>query len=292
MFLNFQHFFSAFVKMFLFSGLWLISIVPQVYGEKTFSSAGEVFIHFAMEESGQMGSRWETRIIESTKRWSVEDAHGFLSFLKSRIGGEDTVKRIKSVSYFRDMSFTSFKHRVFFYEEYLGSEGITNRLRISLSGFHVGDPEEIRAVVKYLEDYIVEKEAVKEAMKRNLQAFAIAKLNDLKVVVKYLEDYIGEKEAVKEAMKRSFQGFAIAKFNDLEAMVGYVEGRIGKKEVLKKMRSDLQSFTKAQLSYLQAMEKELGREKISELIRTYNLKNDIFKPGFKGTCPAVFTKML
>ena len=175
--------------MFLFSGLWLIFVdVPQVYGaeapvleqvqhsQKTFSLAGEVFIHFAKEElgaegMGQMGARWGERIIKSTKSWSVKDAQGFLRFLNQRIGREDTIKRIKSVSYFQLMSFTSFINRVSFYEEYLGEEGITTRLRRSLGGFHKGDPEEIRKVVKYVEEYIGE-EAVKEAMKSNLEAFS------------------------------------------------------------------------------------------------------------------------
>ena len=102
MFLKFPYFFLTSIKMFLFSSLWLALInLPQVYGaeapaleqiqiKKTFSSAGEVFIHFATEELGaegmeQMGLRWEERITKSTKSWSVKDAHGFLRFLSQRI---------------------------------------------------------------------------------------------------------------------------------------------------------------------------------------------------------------
>ena len=59
----------------------------------------------------------------------------------------------------------------------------------------------------YVEDYVGDKEAVKEAMKSNLEAFSRAKLDSLKKVVGYVEEYIGE-EAVKEAMKSNLQGFS------------------------------------------------------------------------------------
>ena len=89
-------------------------------------------------------------------------------------GVEDTLKRIKSVSYFSFMRFESFKERVDFFSGYIGEEGVKERLRKSLGGFHKGNIEEMRLVIEFIEAYIG-REGVKERMKKDLEGFSRAK---------------------------------------------------------------------------------------------------------------------
>ena len=101
----------------------------------------------------------------------------FLEKMEARIGVEQTLKRIQAPSYFR-MSYVNFKDIVSLYEEYIGVEGVTQRLNRSLGGFDKGNVEAVRAVITYLQIYFGGKEegklAIQQIMKKNLRGFSNA----------------------------------------------------------------------------------------------------------------------
>ena len=68
---------------------------------------------------------------------------------------------------------------MFLYEEYIGEEGVTMRLRRSLGGFHIGEISEIRDVIEFVESYIGAEET-KKRMKENLRGFSKLTLSQLK----------------------------------------------------------------------------------------------------------------
>ncbi len=203
-------------------------------------STGSVFVQFAQKHIGknwmdQMGAQWERRITHATRHWSQKDAEDFLNFLQNRIGVEDTIKRMKSPSYFSIIRYQSFIARVSLYEEYIGESGVTIRLRKSLGGFEQGQVDEIRKVIEYVKNYIGE-ENMKELMTRNLRGFSNAKLSELKQVVKFVEIHIGT-NLTKEKMKR-----------------------------------DLESFTRLTLNQLQQRKKDIGVETLKILLEQYNFQ--------------------
>ena len=59
-----------------------------------------------------------------------------------------------------------------------------------MQGFTNAKLEELTGVVPFIEDYIG-REGVKERMESNLQGFVRAKLDELKGVVSFIEGYIG-----------------------------------------------------------------------------------------------------
>ena len=165
---------------FLFVSFPIVSFAcPESFSSDSIAPDSS-FVNFAKKHLGEtMGVRWEQRITDATKKWSRKDIEDFLNFLQNRIGTEDTLKRIKSPSYFKLTSYKKFKERVFLYEEYIGKEGVTMRLRRSLGGFHIGEVSEIRDVIEYVVGYIGVEET-KQRMKENLQGFSRLTPNQLK----------------------------------------------------------------------------------------------------------------
>ena len=138
------------------------NLIQDKLNENDFSgmSAGEVFIQFAKNQLGEkglkpaIGTEWEQKVKHALNGWSVSSAVKLLNFLNERIGKENTLKRIKSLSYFQWMRWESFSRRVLLYEEYIGEAGINFRLLHSLGGFDRGSVDEIRQVIKFIEGYI------------------------------------------------------------------------------------------------------------------------------------------
>ena len=159
--------FSRFVILFFFLPVFLFSPL-------CFSKGGGVFVEFARwhlekEYEEKLGQSWEKKILKNAKSWDEKESLQFLNFLKDQIGVEDTIKRIKSTSYFSNMRFESFKERVDFFSGYIGEEGVKERLRKSLGGFHKGNIEEMKVVIEFIEGYIG-REEVRERMKQDLEA--------------------------------------------------------------------------------------------------------------------------
>ena len=219
-------------------------------------SAGSVFVKFVQKHVGEnwvdeMGIQWEQRITHMAGHWNQRDAENFLNFLRKRIGIKDTVKRIKSPSFFRGMSYQSFRKRVSLYEEYMDKSEVTIALRKSLGGFYTGNVDEMRLVIEYVKNYI-ENKPMENLMKKDLLGFSRAKLSELQEVVKYVEKYIG-KEATIERMKKDLRGFSVANLPELKKVVQYVESYIGKKATKDLMKRNLRSFSEAKLSELKQM---------------------------------------
>ena len=181
-----------------------------------FSSPGEVFINFANKNQGGFGTVWEKKISQYLKKtnWTTEDAKSFLEALEARIGVENTLKRIKTPSYFGLTNYVNFKDRVRLYEEYIGVEGVTQRLNRSLNGFEKGSVEDIRATITYLQDYFGGKEEskliIQQMMHRNLNGFSSIIKSELQETVKYLEGYMGAsyKSVIQEKMKKNLWAFS------------------------------------------------------------------------------------
>ena len=234
-----MHSFYKLLKLILFT-LSLFFVFSSFANDKCEHS----FIRFARQQlretlSSEMPKNWETKVATATRSWNEPEMDEFLSFLEERIGKEEALKRIRSVSYFKNFRFKSFLERVRLYERYIGREGVNERLRKSLGGFHKNSVEDIEANIKYIESYIGEEE-VKERMKKDLYGFSNANLSELKQVVEYIESYIG-KEGVKERMKK-----------------------------------DLQGFSRINLDQLKQKEEEWGKQKMKDMLEKYNLQNPIF----------------
>ncbi len=237
------------------------------------------FIRFVRNQLGEnfsseMPKNWETKVTRATRSWNEPEMDEFLSFLEERIGRDEALKRIRSVSYFNTFRFKSFLERVRLYERYIGREGVNERLRKSLGGFHKNSVENIEANIKYIESYIGRDEVI-ERMKKDLYGFSRAKLSELKQVVEFIEDYIGRDEVI-ERMKKDLQGFSRAKLSELTEVVEYIESYIGKDEVIERMKKDLRSFSRIDLNQLKQKEEAWGQQKMKDMLDKYNLRNPIF----------------
>ncbi len=218
------------IYYFFLLNLVLILSAPVALGcEDVFSSLGEVFISFVKRNTPNnsgYGVAWERKISEALKKtgYSVSSAKHFLNELESRLGSEETIKRIKSTSYFQTMSYKGFKERLALYESYIGKEGVTERLRSSLGGFHSGDVHKIRLVIKYVQDYLGGEKAepvVRGMIESNFLAFSRARLSELKKVVEYVENFTG-KDKVREKLKREPYSFVVIKLSQLKKLEQYM----------------------------------------------------------------------
>ena len=280
-------FFRKPVRVFLIS-FCLLFFISFSWGGEEERCAGEfspvsVFVNFAKDNLGEsysshLGPEWEGKLRSALKSrstlksWSsIDETEFFLLYLHDRIGLEETVKRIKAVSYFRFSGYEKFFDTVDFYESYIGGkkgeELVTLRLKRSLGGFfYKGSLENLEEVVKYIEGYIG-KEEVKESMKKDLQGFSKANFKELKRVVEYIEGYIGREE-VKERMKKDLRGFSSANPEKLKEVVEYIEGYIGREEVKERMKKNLQGFSGANPEKLKEVveyiEGYIGREEMKE----------------------------
>ncbi len=238
-----------------------------------------VFIQFAKNQIGknfnsEMPKNWKTKVTETTKSWDEPEMKEFLNFLINRIGEEETLKRIRAVSYFKLFRFKNFLERVKLYENYIEKEGVNERLKKSLSGFHKNSVKNIKDNIQFIKDYIGE-EATRERIEKDLQGFSRANLSELKKVVQFIENYI-EKEATREIMKKNLQAFSRINLSELKKIVQFIEDLIGKNAVKDKMRKDLQGFSKVTPNQLKQKEKEWGKQKMKNMLEKYSLQNPIF----------------
>ncbi len=193
-------------------------------------SAGDIFLNFAKEQLGKewtetMGKDWLEKITRATAKWSPEEAQKFLKFLRNRIGEENTIKRIKSTSYFPYMNYRSFMEKVTLYEQYIGEEGVTSRLQKSFGGFHKGQVNEIRSGVEFLKSYIGEEMTIQK-MEQDLQVFSNIKSERLKLVVELIEGYLGKEEMVQR-VSEDLRVFARARFDELQPALESTEKLLG-----------------------------------------------------------------
>ena len=245
----------------LFIGIFILLLSFKAFAnslcEKQFSK--HPFVELAIEKLGEswkeeMPDNWENKTMKYTRSWAAEDMERFLSYLRGRIGAEEALKRIRSVSYFQNIRYERFIDFVLLYESYIGVEGVMNRLKKTLNGFNSKrEVGKTREVIEFMKSYIGE-EVTKELMKNNLQGFASANLKELKKVVTFVEDYIG-KEATKERMKNNLQGFASANLKELKEIVAFVEDYIGKEATKERMKNNLRGFSSVNLIVLQKKEK-------------------------------------
>ena len=120
-----------------------------------------------------------------------------MEFLDGRIGVEDTLKRLRFLSYFGLSRYEDFIEKLEYYESYIGEDGVTRRLKRSMGVFFAGiSLTDLKGVVKFIEGYIG-KEGVKDRMKSDLQSFSVIKLSRLEE----LEKEWGEKK-LKEALNK------------------------------------------------------------------------------------------
>ena len=269
-----------FSLFFLFTSFPNISIAcPQSFLSDSILSDSVVsdsaFVRFAKEHLGEkwtetMGKKWEERITEATKHWNEKDAGDFLSFLQSRIGTEDTIKRIQSTSYFHTTNYKKLMERVSLYEEYIGEQGVTMRLKNSLGGFDRGETSEIRDVIKYIADQ-VGMEATKQLMTESLRGISDARLSELKRVVNYVESYIGV-EATKERIKKDLQAFSRAKLSELKKVVQFVESYIGVEATKERIKKDLHGLSKLTVDKLKKWETVWGAELLKTRIEAVSFQ--------------------
>ncbi len=260
--------FHRFFLLIIF--VYSISYAPLVFPcVLAFSSPGEVFINFANKNQGGFGTVWEKKISTYLKKgnWTAEDAKSFLEEMEARIGVKQTLKRIKTTSYFWMMSYVSFKDRVSLYEEYIGIDGVTKRLNRSLGGFDRGNVEDIRDVITYLHIYFGGKEGylgaspkpvkpvIHEMMQRSLVAFSSTSKSKIQEVIEYLEGYLGvsSKPVIQEMMQRNLVAFSSTSKSKIQEVVEYVEGYLGassKPVIQRMMQNDFIGFEKATRSNL------------------------------------------
>ena len=83
----------------------------------------EVFISFAknLRREGyekELGADWSQKVAENTKHWNRMEVSQFIDFLSNRIGEENTLKRVESISYgMVNVSFKEFMEMVRFYDQ-------------------------------------------------------------------------------------------------------------------------------------------------------------------------------
>lgn len=209
-------------------------------------SAGDIFLDFAKKQLGKkwaktMGKDWLEKITRATAKWSPEEAQKFLEFLRSRIGEENTIKRIKSTSYFPYMNYRSFMEKVTLYEQYIGEEGVTNRLHRSLGGFHKGQVNEIRSGVEFLKSYIGEEMTIQK-MEQDLQVLSSIKSERLKLVVDLIEGYLGKETMVQRVIK-DLRVLSPLKSEDLQSNIEFTENYLGGgAEAKERVKEALQNY--------------------------------------------------
>lgn len=195
-------------------------------------SARDVFLSFAKEHLGgelaqKMGNKWPEQIARSVTNWTPEEAKQFLQFLRNRIGEQDTIKRIKPSSYFSYMNYEAFIERVAFYDQYMGEQKMTIRLRKSLRGLDRGKVEEIRQVADFLKSYIGKEKTI-QMMEQNLQVFSGAKFNRLKDMAKLIKSYLGKKELIQRMNNaEDLRILSNNKPEELKPFLEYMENKFG-----------------------------------------------------------------
>ena len=111
-----------------------------------------------------MPKNWETKVVTATKSWNESEMDRFLEFLEKRIGKEEALKRIRSLSYFKEFRFQSFLKRVRLYERYIGRAGVIERMKKDLKGFSDANPDQLEQK---------EKEWGKQKMQDMLQKYSL-----------------------------------------------------------------------------------------------------------------------
>ena len=179
--------------------------------KETVSSGSSIVINFVKVSVGKdlsqrMGISWSIRVRFFFRNWKAEEVMELLDYMESRIGRENTIKRLKSLSYFSLSGYKAFREKVSFFEEYLGEEAVTNLLRRSMGGFFTNKPlSKLKEIAEYLESYMGRK-AVKKIMKKSPEKFSKISFSKLQEIVEYAKNQIG-REALKKIMERDFFEF-------------------------------------------------------------------------------------
>ena len=166
-----------FIKcVFNFYLLFALLNVPFSWGEigcRGYFSSGHLIINFTKSVLGESLSRnWENQILQSFSNWSHKDLESFLNDLSQRISKEDIVKGLKEPAFFDQSSYEQFQKTLKLYENYIGAEGVTEKLKVSLGDFFYSHSfNEIKPIPGLLEFYLGGKEKVKDLMQKDLRAF-------------------------------------------------------------------------------------------------------------------------
>ena len=122
-----------------------------------------------------MGADWEERIAVATggssikRAWSPEEAGKFLDRLEWYAGKRATLARLKTASYIKKMKdegegyYAYFRRRANFYESYVGSEGVGQRLSTSFTGFYGNSIWDMEDNAQYIRMGLFEVEDPTEA---------------------------------------------------------------------------------------------------------------------------------
>ncbi len=184
--------------------LWLFFLALPPFSQacvSAFSTAEEVFISFVRANNRSLfdfDSGYEQKITKSLRegKWTASSAENFLKDMTDRIGETNTLERIKSASYFAQMSYQGFKERAHLYEEWLGREGVNRRLSQGLGAFARGRAEEMRRVFEYLKSYAGEEGAafVHRILNQRPATATRWKLDELQYLVQNVNIHMKTKE--------------------------------------------------------------------------------------------------
>ena len=192
------------------------------------SFSGSVFIAFVQKHLGESWSRrmsfgWEQEIRRASRHWDRREANYFLDFLLNRVGIEGTIKIIGEIYNIKNIVYKDFMKRVALYGKYMEPTQMTHQLRRSFKGFYKGSTSKIRAVIKYMDEYI-DYETTQELMGKHLNLFYLIRLSELKKIIQYMESYIGP-EATKTLIKEDFVAFTKT-FLEVKNVVEDIERRL------------------------------------------------------------------
>ena len=186
-----------------------VSSAVAVDCESVFSSVGEVFSSFAKENNYRL--RRENRIAfffsseEYDNKWPVSSAKEFLKDLQSRIGTPATLKLLERPYPFKIMSYTDFKEKATFYEEYIGKEGVNEILLQNKKGLLAFSSkhsiQEMRSFFDYMILYFGEEAAkpiIQEIISTGVLTYSTAlKFKMFKEAIEELESIGKNKSAIK-----------------------------------------------------------------------------------------------
>ena len=201
---------------FLYLSLFVISSQAQdcsqalvVHGP----AKSSIFIDFAEAYSVEhlggtfeitMSHKWRDRINKNAQNWDEDEARDFLDLLVSRIGIQNTLKRLQVVSFFHQTTYKSFRERLNFYEKEVGKEKVTSQLQTSLLTFAQGEVDEIEEGIQFLKIYMEDPLVVKEMMMKKLKIFAYITKEKVEDFISVLEERLQMNEkAIQAVLRRS-----------------------------------------------------------------------------------------
>ena len=150
---------------FLLSVLLFFSLPNWVLAtscEDVFASK-KTFISFAKKLRGEdyekeLGTDWSQKVAENTKHWNRMEVSQFIDFLSNRIGEENTLRRVESISsIIVDISFSDFMSMVRSYDQI--NKDIIDTLMYSVFHFsdfmqnHIANKIETQELSRIIESY-------------------------------------------------------------------------------------------------------------------------------------------